>query len=380
MTTTTNHTRARTVVLCVLPYLVLVLVIWKQNESLMQASFLSESRQASDASLVLPQTTVAENAVSTTGGWDPSNPLSIPRGEAQALPSLRVAKAESVDQERAIYGGSGDKAHLGGFTEFDTDGISPGVWKNMISTYGVHSLLDVGCGRGISTSWFLYHGVRIKCAEGSHDAVEKTLLPDPATQLVEHDFSRGAWWPKDTYDAVWAVEFLEHVGSNFHFNYITAFRKAAILFVTSSRWGGWHHVEVHDDDWWIQKYESYGFRYSQKMSDQVKQWAQKDDHKSLDGNRYRAQHIRLSMKVFINPAVASLPQHAHLFPEQGCYVKRETDGPNKGQLVHRECGVGKSAHLESKLPESFKPLPLTEQMDKDWMKMLAAKLNMTRVH
>lgn len=357
------------------------MVIWKQNQSLMNASLFSHSasRQAYDSSLGLPSTAVPEDG-STTSGWDSSNPLSIPKGEAQALPSLRVAKAQSVDQERTFYGGSGDKAHLGGFTEFDTDGISPLVWKNMISTYGVHSLLDVGCGRGVSTSWFLYHGVRIKCAEGSHDAVEKTLLPDPATQVVEHDFSRGPWWPKDTYDAVWAVEFLEHVGSNFHFNYITAFRKAALLFVTSSRWGGWHHVEVHDDDWWIQKYESYGFRYSQKMSDQIKNWAQLDAHKSLDGNRFRAQHIRLSMKVFVNPAVASLPEHAHLFPEQGCHVKREAEGPNKGQLVHRECGVGKSAHLESKLPESFKPLALTEKMDQDWMKMLAAKLNMTRVH
>jgi hypothetical protein len=162
------------------------------------------------------------------------------------------------------------KKHLGGFTVFDINGVSPSVWKYMVEKLGVHSLLDVGCGRGTSTTWFLKHGVDILCAEGSHDAYEKTFLPDPATQMVEHDFTRGPWWPEKTYDAVWAVEFLEHVNVQYHFNYITAFRKAALLFVSSSRWGGWHHVEVHQDEWWIRKYESYGFRYDDTLTQQVR--------------------------------------------------------------------------------------------------------------
>lgn len=255
-------------------------------------------------------------------------------------------------------------------------GISPNVWKNMIKEYGVRSLLDVGCGRGISSSWFLYHGARIKCAEGSHDAVERTLLPDPATQVTEHDFSRGPWWPKETYDAVWAVEFLEHVGVNYHFNYITAFRKAALIFVTSSRWGGWHHVEVHMDDWWIKKYESYGFHYSPELSQQVKNWAQSENNIGPDGKKFRAQHIRMSMKVFVNPVVAALPEHAHLFPEMGCFVNTAKDG----RPVQRECGTaGKQKDLESKLPDSFKPLELTDEMDKKWMDMLRDKVNLTQI-
>ena len=180
-------------------------------------------------------------------GWDPLNPLAIPAGKAQNLPSIRVENDEAVEKERnkhARYGGAGDKKHLGGFTEIDTQGISPATWKYMVQNLGVHSLLDVGCGRGISTTWFWTHGVDVLCAEGSHDAVERTMLPDPDKQIVEHDFSRGPWWPEKTYDAVWAVEFLEHVNLQFQFNYITAFRKAALLFVTSSRNGGWHHTEV----------------------------------------------------------------------------------------------------------------------------------------
>ena len=99
--------------------------------------------------------------------------------------------------------------------------------------------------------------------EGSHDAYLNSVLPDKDKQMVEHDFSRGPYWPSKTYDAVWSVEFLEHVsfctwllqelfvsvlashphiyyisaskvGRNFHKNYLPVFRKAAILFVTHS--------------------------------------------------------------------------------------------------------------------------------------------------
>jgi hypothetical protein len=162
--------------------------------------------------------------------------LGIPPGAAKPLPSIRV---ETEEVTRGIYGGKGDKKHLGGFTAYDPHGVSPAVWKHMVSHYGVKSLIDVGCGKGISTLWFALHGVEVLCIEGSHDAVQNTLLPDPAKQVVEHDFSRGPYWPGKTYDAVWSVEFLEHVGRNFQHNYITAFRKAALIFVTYSTWGGW---------------------------------------------------------------------------------------------------------------------------------------------
>ena len=62
---------------------------------------------------------------------------------------------------------------------------------------------------GHSTSHFLKQGAKVLCVEGSHDAVTQSLLPQEL--IVEHDFSRGPWWPEETFDAVWCVEFLEHV-------------------------------------------------------------------------------------------------------------------------------------------------------------------------
>ena len=100
------------------------------------------------------------------------------------------------------------------------------------------TLLDVGCGRGISTSFFVLHRLEyVACVEGSHDAVTSSLLTDLTEfrdddssgvrggrgsssagrgrrryELIEHDFSRGPWWPSRTVDVAWCVEFTEHVG------------------------------------------------------------------------------------------------------------------------------------------------------------------------
>jgi hypothetical protein len=152
--------------------------------------------------------------------------------------------------------------------------------------------------------------------------------------------------------------------------------------------GGWHHVEVHDAAWWISKFESYGFRYSAELTQQAKKRATlgKSDL-APDGKAYRAQHLWLHilvnivlsfligfplvdqshwwsfvsapsiLQVFINPAVAGLPEHAHLFAEDGCFVANGK--PN------RRCG-GQKGEMESKLPDSFLPIQLTPEMDTAW--------------
>ncbi|GMI55976.1 hypothetical protein ScalyP_jg1192, partial [Parmales sp. scaly parma] len=217
----------------------------------------------------------------------------------------------------------------------------------MISYFGVRSLLDVGCGKGISTSWFYEHGVDTHCVEGSHDAVTQSILPDPTTQVTEHDFSRGPWWPEQTVDAVWCVEFTEHVGRNYHSNYVPAFKKAALVFVTHSNWGGWHHVEVHDDKWWRTKWEMQGLVYSEELTAMVRAEARAESaRKVLSPNGkdyYYAQHIIKTMQVFINPEVAMLPRHSGLMAEDGCYGGKKEGGG----VEHVKCGgVKKNGQMD----------------------------------
>jgi len=321
-----------------------------------------------------PSTIQSDNSplITTIGNNNNNYILLPPNGKAVTLPSIRISS--TAFETGTQYGGKGDKAHLGGFTDMDIHGISPASWKWMVSSIGVHSLIDVGCGRGISTSWFLYHGVDILCVEGSHDAVEKSVLPHPNNKhIVEHDFSRGPWWPEKTYDAIWCVEFLEHVGRNLQKNYLPTFRKAAMIFVSHSNWGGHHHVEVHDSTYWIQKMTMFGFIYSEDLTEKIHDVATEEMYSDIapNGRLLNAQHVWLTLKVFINPAVAALPQHAHLLAEPGCFFKRIKD-----KRLNRECGTGidPQAKIETKLPESFKALNLTYEQDTTWFNYIAARV------
>jgi hypothetical protein len=198
------------------------------------------------------------------------------------------------------------------------------------------------------------------------------MLPDKSL-IVEHDFSRGPWWPEKTFDIAWAVEFLEHVNLHYHYNYISTFRKAAILMVTSSRWGGWHHVEVRPDSWWIRKYEMYGFKFSQELTDQIRKIVDEEKGQIFPptGQRMFAQHIGISIKVFINPLVAALPEHAHLFGGVGgCH--KEGLGES---IVNRECGEDK----ETPLDPTYFPLKLTEEQDEAWYNIIKANVDVEKM-
>ncbi len=271
-----------------------------------------------------------------------------PEGSPPNLPSQPV-DIHSSDESQSVqktnkmrkkhgYGGTNDKAHLGGFTTVDPEGISPSVWRDMMEYFGVKSLLDVACGRGFSTAWFGMQGVDIQCVEGSKDAIDRNILfhlpPDDADGdgtdsnadadanspevsnshhqrhqgpvVVEHDFSLGPWWPAKTVDAVWCVELLEHVGRNYQINYLTAFKKAAIIFASHSNWGGWHHVEVHDDTWWINRFEMFGFKYSDALTNRVRTLAREEQRNKIpfpvNGTKhgtYSAQHVAGRMLVSV---------------------------------------------------------------------------------
>lgn len=252
----------------------------------------------------------------------PGNALPVIALPAIALPA--IASKDAANRPISI-GGHSDATHLGGFIKIDWHSISPAVWKFMIEYFGIKSLLDVGCGKGISTTWFILHGVKAQCVEGSHDGVSNTLLPDPNTQLVEHDFTLGPWWPSQTVDAIWCMEVTEHIARHYQHNYFESFKKAAFIFVSHAPTGyGWHHVEVHDNTWWQARWESFGLVYSHDLTKLVQDVARNEKEQRIP----RPDNATLTIgagyiisgnfQVFINPAVASLKSHAHLLSEPGC--------------------------------------------------------------
>ena len=240
-------------------------------------------------------------------------------------------------------------------------------------------MLDVGCGRGWSTSWFLYHGVDALCVEGSHDAVSQNAVTNP-DHIVEHDFTLGPWWPSQTYDVAWVAEFVQQVSWMYSPNYIPALRKTALLFVTTPLDAGWHHVEVHSTDWWIHRFELLGWKFNPVLTSTVRTLAADETaSKSLapDGSLYAPFLIMKTVMVFENPEIARLPQHAHLFPEPGCFKSRSSRA-YESPFLQRECATGAGVKLETKLDKWFQPLSAKKASDSLWVKRVQPLLTMRR--
>eukprot|EP00466_Bigelowiella_natans_P004579 jgi/Bigna1/79975/fgenesh1_pg.66_\ len=194
------------------------------------------------------------------------------------------------------------------------ESYEPRIWEFMTKVLGVESVMDIGCGRG-----------RVHCAEGTTEGVETTVLPS-RDLITQHDFTQGPWWPKQKFDAVWAVEFLEHVSEEYMDNWFATMRSAHYVFTSHSRWGGHHHVAIHHDWWWIEKFESRGFAYLPEMSDIVRRM-------SMGASNY----MKNSALVFRNTRNLRLrPMFGPGHGGQGCEETRRLLWGT--QLLKQACG------------------------------------------
>jgi SAM-dependent methyltransferase len=150
-------------------------------------------------------------------------------------------------------------AHLGGahHDKPDFNTWMPDVWEHLVLAYQVRSVLDVGCGVGFSTSWFLGRGLRALGVEGDPAALAARRC-DP---IVAHDFAAGPFLPRDTYDLGWCAEFVEHVEARYRANWLAALQRcryACITFATPGQ-GGHHHVNEQPESYWLETFRGAGF-------------------------------------------------------------------------------------------------------------------------
>jgi hypothetical protein len=94
--------------------------------------------------------------------------------------------------------------------------------------------------------------------------------------------------------------------------------------------------------------ELAGFVYSDVLTQLFRRLAQKFSRGSGE-----AQHIVYTTHVYINPKVASLPEHAHIMGMLGCYER----WPSKEDGKLRQNGPCNDP--EDALPERFLPVHRT---------------------
>lgn len=171
-----------------------------------------------------------------------------------------------------MYGIEAEK-HLGGYIVGLTDHGDPNtyateVWDWMYN-YGIRSVIDVGCGEGYSTKYFLDKGIKAVGIEGGKNAYKNSPVKN---NIILHDYTTNPLILNDTYDSVWSCEFVEHVEEQYVDNFLATFNCANSIFLTHAVPGqrGYHHVNCQPAAYWITRIENLGFVYDDNISKQLR--------------------------------------------------------------------------------------------------------------
>ena len=151
--------------------------------------------------------------------------------------------------------------HLGGYVEGgDPATHYPEMWRWIVESFTVQSVIDIGCADGQALDFFAGLGCRVLGVEG---------VPQAKPAIARHDYTLGPYRPADSFDLGWCCEFVEHVRAEFVPNFLATFGAVrSLLLLTHAFTGqdGYHHVNCQPSDYWIERVEGVGFRFDPALT------------------------------------------------------------------------------------------------------------------
>jgi len=155
------------------------------------------------------------------------------------------------------------EGHLGGCA-LEGDGATyyPDMWDFMIDSLCIESMIDLGCGAGMAADYFKSCGVSVLGIEGTRGAIDNGLLSEEDGEVVQHDYEVEPYLLTDKKDFAWTCEFVEHVSDAGSHNFMRTLQSCRIVAMTFAPpgQGGYNHVNEQPAEYWIQRFQQYGFK------------------------------------------------------------------------------------------------------------------------
>lgn len=165
-------------------------------------------------------------------------------------------------------------SHLGGWLTLDVRSHTPEMWSVVKERWGVKSVLDVGCGSGACVEWWKNNGAVAVGIDG-----DPALMPfwdERGVNCLLHDYrdgpSRIDALGVDKFDLVLSTEFVEHVDEPYVRNFLPDLTRGERLLMTHALpgQGGFHHVNLQEDAYWVELVESAGMVYDKDTTEELR--------------------------------------------------------------------------------------------------------------
>lgn len=167
--------------------------------------------------------------------------------------------------------------HLGGFIPSDKEHPhgdpytwTPLLWDWIIEYLHPKSILDLGCGEGHATKYFLERGVLAHGVDGSIEAFNHAVISqqqfflfDLTSTISDNDYKFFS-----TFDLIWCCEFVEHLEEKYIENLLNVICCGNHIAMTHAFPGqnGYHHVNCQLPEYWVNKIISRNFFLDWPMS------------------------------------------------------------------------------------------------------------------
>jgi 2-polyprenyl-3-methyl-5-hydroxy-6-metoxy-1,4-benzoquinol methylase len=164
-----------------------------------------------------------------------------------------------------------NESHLGGYGTLqqsehgDPYTFNPDIWTEIIKTFEVKSVLDVGCGLGFSVRWFKEQGLDVLGIEGSSQAIKDSVCPE---NIIQWDYTIGKLELDKKFDLIHCCEFVEHVEEQYVDNFLDTFKHGRYILMTHAipNQPGIHHVNCRTSKYWVEKMNKIGYAVDEKTS------------------------------------------------------------------------------------------------------------------
>jgi len=131
------------------------------------------------------------------------------------------------------------------------------------------SVLDIGCGTGISLGYFLQHGIAAQGIENSAVAISQSAVKE---KIIRHNLNQELNL-NERFDLVWCFEVIEHIHPDFEGAFLktlTNHSNRIILSAARPGQGGHGHFNEQEPAYWTRKFSELGYALNEAFTQKLK--------------------------------------------------------------------------------------------------------------